>query len=87
MSLKKPKKALPVEQGSFRDQVKIGGKTHHRDVSEKMGADGIIETHVSYALTERKYYGHVKDSYCGLCSRWITKNYKWKGHKKGCKSK
>ena len=46
----KPKKKIPLgEQGQFKDKpVTIDGKPHALDVSEKMGKDGVIETHCTY---------------------------------------
>lgn len=77
----------PGEEGQFKNrEVDLRGKRHVLDVSEKMGSDGVIETHVNYKAAPKAYYGKPKSVMCGSCMTWVMKDYKPYPHKKGCKT-
>lgn len=76
----------PGEEGQFKNrEVDLRGKRHVLDVSEKMGKDGVIETHVNYTAAPKAYYGKAKDKLCGQCMVWVLKNYKEFPHGKKCR--
>lgn len=83
----KKRKTLSSELGPGVDQVKIGGKLHNRKVYEKMGADGVIETHIEHTEYKKPTvnWGRVHSKYCGGCNKWVIENKKPKPHGKNCK--
>lgn len=84
--MKPPKKKIPLaEQALGRRQVKIQGRLHHEDSHEQMGADGVIETHVSYKKTEPIYYGRAHSIRCGKCGVWVKEREVTRPHGKECR--
>lgn len=54
--MKKPKeKAAPsfAEQGAHQKRVEYRGKRYEMEVSEKVGEDGVIESHLNYSPVDR----------------------------------
>lgn len=80
----KSKKISLAERANGRRQVKIHGKTHHEDVHEQMGSDGVIETHITYKKTEPNYYGRAHSIRCGKCGVWVLERHVAKPHGKEC---
>lgn len=83
-AVKKAAEPLPVEQGALKSKpFMMDGKPTTMRVSEKMGSDGVLETHVNYERVPKppaKNWGRVKDKLCGSCMKWILKDYKEKPH-------
>lgn len=56
-TLMKKRKPSLSEQKSGRTVVKFRGKEYDEVTTEKMGADGVVETHVDYVPGKGRYYG------------------------------
>lgn len=56
---KKSKKIIEPTLGELKQSgsrgVEVGGREYVETVEEKMGADGVIETHVGYEYPKSKY--------------------------------
>lgn len=70
--MKKPKRIIEPTLGELKQSgsrgVEVGGREYIETVKEKMGADGVIETHVNYEHPKPKRRA---------TSRWNPETRKW----------
>lgn len=69
----KKRKVSAAESKLGTSVVPVGGREFQQTVSEKMGADGVIETHIGYEPTKnsgfRKTYKERSNYTVGACFR------------------